>query len=201
MSRSKLQLIFILFSLVIAWTTPAIGQQTQPSDNPDLNSEIESMRADTRADKVAIITELMNFTPQESSAFWLIYKKYANDLAQLNDGRVELIKSYADKYPTLTNAEAKQMVEKSFDLEARRVELRKKYFKEFSKQMPATTVARFFQLEHRLDLIIDAELASNLPPVLTKPTSASAQTPAPQWGLPNILNLYIQHKEAICLIC
>ena len=78
----------------------AVGQQPQPAAAEDLNSQIESLRADTRADKVAIITEAMKFTPQESSAFWPIYKKYESDLAKLNDGRVELIKSYAKKYTT-----------------------------------------------------------------------------------------------------
>jgi hypothetical protein len=180
MKRWTPQVIFIVSFLMIAWTMPTVGQQTRSSDGPDLNSEIETIRADARAEKVATITELMNFTPQESSAFWPIYKKYANDLARLNDGRVELIKSYANKYPNLTNAEAKEMAEKSFDLDMRRVELKKKYFNEFSKQMPATTVARFFQLEHRLDLLVDVQIASDLPPVLTKPVNASAQTAAPQ---------------------
>lgn len=138
----------------------------------DIDSEIQSIRADMRADKVAIITDAMKFTPQESTAFWPIYKKYEFDLSKLNDGRVALIKTYADKYTTMTDADAKAMAEKSFDLESSRVDLKKTYFKEFSKAMPATTVARFFQLEHRLDLLVDLKLASELPPMLIKPAAA-----------------------------
>jgi hypothetical protein len=132
------------------------------------------MRADMRADKVAIITDAMKFTPQESTAFWPIYKKYEFDLSKLNDGRVALIKTYADKYTTMTDADAKAMAEKSFNLESSRVDLKKQYFKEFSKAMPATTVARFFQLEHRLDLLVDLKLASELPPMLIKPAAAGS---------------------------
>ena len=93
-----------IFCLFLVLAVSAFGQQPQPAAADDLNSQIESLRADTRADKVAIITEAMKFTPQESSAFWPIYKKYESDLAKLNDGRVELIKSYAQKYTTLTDA-------------------------------------------------------------------------------------------------
>ena len=167
--------IFFLF-LVLALS--AVSQQPQPAPTEDLNSQIESLRADTRADKVAIITEAMRFTPQESSAFWPIYKNYESDLTKLNDGRVELIKSYAQKYTTLTDADAKQLAEQSFDLEQRRVDLKKKYFKEFNKQLPGTTVAKFFQLEHRLDLLIDVAIASQLPALLAKPPAS--QTPARQ---------------------
>jgi hypothetical protein len=142
--------------------------------DPDIDSEIQSVRADMRADKVAIITDAMKFTPQESTAFWPIYKKYEFDLSKLNDGRVALIKTYADKYTSMTDADAKAMAEKSFDLESSRVDLKKKYFKEFNKQISATTVARFFQLEHRLDLLVDLKLASELPPILAKPAAAGS---------------------------
>jgi hypothetical protein len=77
-----------------------------------------------------------------------------------------LIKSYAEQYETLTDAEAKSMAEKSFALESSRTELKKKYFKEFTKVLPALTVAKFFQLEHRLDLLVNLQLASELPLLL-----------------------------------
>ena len=44
---------------------------------------------------------------------------------------------------------------KAIDLASRRVELKKKYFKKFSQRMEPIVVLTFFQLEHRLDLIID----------------------------------------------
>jgi hypothetical protein len=142
----------------------------------DFNSQIEELRADLRADKTKIIAETMQFSPKESSAFWPTYKKYEAELSKLNDEQIQLIKSYAEKFNTLTDAEAKTMAEKSFDLDARRVELKKKYFNEFTKQLPATTAAKFFQLEHRLDLLIGLKVASELPSLLVK-RAGSAEAP------------------------
>ena len=150
------------------------AQQPQSSQTSNLDSQIESVRADTRADKVAIITDVMHFTQQESDAFWPIYRKYEFDSTKLGDQRVQLVKSYADKYTTLTDADAKQMTETALDVESKRVELQKKYFKEFSKSLPGTTVAKFFQLEHRLNLLIDLQLAAELPPILGKSSTASS---------------------------
>jgi len=166
-----------LLYLLVSSLPFALAQDSKPSDDPVLDAQIASIRADTRADKMTIIKGGMKFTPQESAVFWPIYQKYDAELTQINDERVELIKSYAQKYTTLTDADAKQMADKSFDLEERRVQLSKKYFGEFNKQLPATTVARFFQLEHRLNLIIDAKIASELPPVM-KPVSPDSPATA-----------------------
>jgi hypothetical protein len=162
-------------AIVVLYFILPCAAQTTPSDT-DLDSEIESLRSDIKADKVAIINDTMKFTPQESAAFWPIYKKYEYDLGSLNDDRVKLIKSYADKFMTMTDADAKDLSSKAFDFESRRVDLKKKYFKEFNQKMPATTVAKFFQLEHRLDLLIDLKLASELPSLLVKPASTTQST-------------------------
>ena len=175
---TKFSLLSVICFIVSTSTLPVTAQQTQSTNTVDLDSAIQSVRADIRADKILIITDAMKFTPQEANVFWPVYKKYEYDLSGLNDERVQLIKSYAEKYSTLNDADAKQLADKSFDLESRRVSLRKQYFKEFNKQLPATTVAKFFQLEHRLDLLIDLKLASELPALLAKPAT-SAQTTNP----------------------
>ena len=173
MRYSKHSALVVLLSIVTWSGKISLWGQT---DDADLNSQIETMRADVRADKVAIITDAMKFTPEESSAFWPIYKKYEGDLSRLNDERIQLTKSYSDKFMTLTDADAKKMAETAFDIESKRTELKKKYFKEFNQKLPATTVAKFFQLEHRLDLLVDLEIASHLPSLLVKPSNPPQAT-------------------------
>jgi hypothetical protein len=41
--------------------------------------------------------------------------------------------------------------------------LKKKYFKKFDKVLPSKTVAKFFQLENQINLLIDLQIASELP--------------------------------------
>jgi len=145
------------------------------SSEPSLDSYIESVRADLRADKVAIITEAMQLNDRESKAFWPVYRKYEADVRKVNDQRVALIKSYSDKFATMTDADAKAMIDQSIDFESRRTEVKKKYAKEFQKAgLSSLTVAKFLQLEHRLDLLVDLQIASELPSLLIKPTGQSA---------------------------
>ena len=160
----------LLLSL-FAFSTVSAAQ----SNEPNLDSYIESLRADLRADKVAIITEAMRLNDQDSKIFWPEYRKYEAEVTKINDQRVALIKAYADKFTTMTDADAKAMIEQSLDFESRRTDVKKKYAKEFQKAgLSSLTVAKFLQLEHRLDLLVDMKIASELPSLLIKPTGQSS---------------------------
>ena len=167
--------IRMLFAAVLLPLVALSSVSAAQSQDASIDSYIESLRADTRADKVAIITAAMQFNDQDAKIFWPVYRKYEGDLMKVNDQRVALIKSYADKFGTMTDADAKTMIDQSLDFESRRIDLKKKYAKEFQKAgLSSMTVAKFLQLEHRLDLIIDVQIASDLPSLLIKPTSQTA---------------------------
>ena len=130
-----------------------------------IDSVIEVARANMRADRATIITQAMNFSDKEAAAFWPIYRQYEYERSRLDDDRVAVIKEYMQKYQTLTDAEAKAMAEKMLDCDSRLAELKKKYYKKFNKVLPALTVTKFFQLDRRVDLLMDMNVESSLPPL------------------------------------
>jgi hypothetical protein len=153
--------------MLLAPLSYSAGAAAQTQDQ-GVDSYIESVRADLHADKVAIITKAMKFSDKDGAAFWPIYKKYSYDLSKLDDQRVQLIKDYAQNFNTLTDVQAKDMADRNFKYQAARVDLKKKYFKQFNKVLPAVTVVKFYQLENRLDLLVNLELAADLPPLLAR---------------------------------
>ena len=134
-----------------------------------------------RADRTALITTGMNFTDKDGAAFWPIYQQYEYERYRLDDRRAGVIKQYTQKYPNLTEAEAKAMTDQMFDCESRLAELKKKYYRKFNKVLPALTVAKFFQLERRIDLLMDMQVEASLPPLTqaqyTVPGSSVAEPP------------------------
>jgi hypothetical protein len=92
-----------------------------------------------------------------------VYREYEFELSKLGDTRVALIKEYAEHYYTLGNEKAKELAKKFFDLEERRTSLKRKYYRKMEKGLPARTVSKFFQVEHRINLLIDVQLAAQLP--------------------------------------
>jgi hypothetical protein len=134
-------------------------------EEPSIDSAIEVARANMRADRATITTQAMNFSDKEAAAFWPVYRQYEYERFRLDDGRVAVIKEYSHKYPTLTDAEAKAMAEKMFEYDSRLAALKKKYYKKFNKVLPALTVTKFFQLDRRVDLLMDMNVESSLPPL------------------------------------
>jgi len=148
---------------------------------PDIDSIIAMARANMLADRTALITTGMNFSDKESAVFWPLYQKYDYERSKQDDRRAAVIKQYTQKYPNLTDAEAKSMAEEMFDCEYRLAELKKKYYKKFNKVLPALTLAKFFQLERRVDLLMDMNVEYSLPPLTqaqyTVPASKVTESP------------------------
>jgi hypothetical protein len=124
---------------------------------------IELLRSDIKTKKVAIITEVMQFTNEQAKAFWPVYREYDLELSKMGDARIALIRDYAQNYETMTDEKAKELIQRALKLEERRTKLKKRYFKKFDKALSSTTVAKFFQLENQINLLIDLQIASELP--------------------------------------
>ena len=126
-------------------------------------SDFELMRSDIRTKKAAMIAERMKFTDQEAAGFWPVYRQYEADLAAINDKKVSIMKEYVSRQQSLTDTQAKQLVEDVFDVDQKTLDLRRKCFAALQKTLPAKTIVRWLQLERRLQLLVDAQLAKDLP--------------------------------------
>lgn len=124
---------------------------------------IKLLRSDVKTRKAAIIANVMQFTREESKTFWPIYREYDVELSKIGDARIALIEDYAQHYETITDDKARELVQRALKLEEKRNKLKKKYFKRFDRVLPSKTVAKFFQLENQINLLIDLQIASELP--------------------------------------
>jgi len=158
--------IALSFSLILALTSSLFAQKTKSVDQEsNIESYIDLIRADVKAEKVQILGAMMQFSPDEASTFWPIYKTYDADLTKLGDQKLALIKEYADNYDSMTDEKADELVEKNFALVSARNALLKNCYEQVKSKMGAKTAARFVQVEHQLVMIIDLQIASELPAV------------------------------------
>src|SRR5574341_203851 len=95
---------FLLLLFVMAATTTYAQ---------DVDSYIELMRSEVKTDKKTIITEAMECTEAEAAVFWPVYRNYEFELDKQADARLALIKDYAENFDTMTEAKAKELIEKA----------------------------------------------------------------------------------------
>lgn len=156
-------LFFTAIVMAVAAQLPRVWAQDYSVD-----SDIQLLRADIRNDKVKIITDQMQLSDAESKGFWPIYNDYQHDLDKLNDQKVTLIKEYAANYDEMTDKEVQSLADRSFALQRKRIDLRQQYFKKISKAVSPKSAARFVQVEDRVELLLNLQLAANMPMVNNK---------------------------------
>ena len=153
----------VLVSL-FSWQPAALAQVNEKF--ADMSDEIASVRSVAQSDRKTIVDHAMQLTPQESTAFWPVYNKYREEVTRVNDQLVKVITDYAAQRDTLTDAQANKLVTDYLAYEQSALDLRKKYLKQFTAVIPITKVARFYQIENKLDVVQRLGLASEIP--LTK---------------------------------
>ena len=63
----------------------------------------------------------------------------------------------------MSNELADRMMADYFDIQSRTLKIRKGYLKKFKKVLPSVKVAKFYQVENKLDAVLDYQLASQIP--------------------------------------
>ena len=129
----------------------------------DVDSYIELLKSDVKTEKKAIIAEVMEFTEQESAAFWPIYNEYEYELSKLSDKRISNIKDFAANFDSLTDKKADELIKNSFGFQEDRLNLNKKYYSKFAEALTPTVAAKYMQVENQIQLILDIGIAANLP--------------------------------------
>jgi hypothetical protein len=173
-TRIKFSVLFMLTLAMFASSPLVRGQEQEPS----IDSAIALVRANMQADRTTLITTGMNFSDKDGAAFWPIYREYNHERSKLDDRRSAVLKEYTQKYPNMTGVEAKSMAETMLDCDSRLAELKKRYFKKFNRVLPPLTVSTFFQLEHRIDLMMDMQIEASLQPLTQanyQPRAASVE--------------------------
>ena len=138
----------------------------QASNNvPD--RDIEMLRADLRAQRKQITAENMTLTADEATKFWPIFDQYRHEAIKPNDERWALIKDYAANYNTMTEAQAQDYITRSTAVDQQLLALRMKYVPVFEKVISPKKTALWYQIDRRIDLLINLQLSTQIPMVDT----------------------------------
>lgn len=149
-SASVLVVGLVLISLAV----PALAQGEQ---------YLELIRQDLSATKTAYMTEGMQLTTEQGDVFWPMYREYQGELAKLGDRRIANIKDYAEHFEAMTDDKAAEILKNSFKNRKDYLGLLEKYSKKVAKALDPVTAARFVQVENTLNLLIDLQLAGEIP--------------------------------------
>jgi hypothetical protein len=162
--------LVVTLTLLLGATHAAVAQ-VNPAFS-ELTEATEQARSLVQTERKLVVSDALALTPEESNAFWPVYDRYMADMKTAGDLRVKVITDYAANYDTMTDEVARQLISDSVKYQEKVLKLRKQYLGKFRKAMPETKVARFYQVEQKLDAVTNFALARQIPLV---PQKAQAQ--------------------------
>jgi len=158
--RSVTTLVVGLFLVagVLATAVPAQAQAETQNEQ-----YMELLRQDLRTNKMAVMTEAMALTDDQGEVFWPIYREYQTDLSKIGDKRIVMIKDFAEHYEDMTGDKAKDLMKIWFGQKKDQLGLLEKTSKKIAKATDPVTAARFIQIENAVNMIVDLQIANELP--------------------------------------
>lgn len=143
----------LILTLIIFASTFTLAQE----------SYLELMRQDLNTKKVAIISEVMQFTNEEEEVFWPLYREFDFEYSKIGDEVLKLIKDYAENFENISDEKAMELMNSYFDSQEKELNLKRKYLKKLSKVIAPARATKFMQVINQIDMLIDIQIASQLP--------------------------------------
>jgi hypothetical protein len=167
--------LFAITALALATVQPVWGQQptgqarklTRLPDgavvyedtqwSPD--QDIQLLKSNIRSQKKQIVAANMDLTDAEAEKFWPVYNRYADDVAKIYDTKIALFREYLESYDSMSGEQAEGYLRRRAAVEEDIMQVRLKYLPEFRKVLTGRETALFYQIDWRLDLMINLQLA------------------------------------------
>lgn len=147
---------WICAMLLCLWVLPVFAQE-KPTDTMGI------VRDAVKSNKQAFIAVNMNLSESEGKAFWPVYDSYQEALGKINERTAKLIANYAKDYQALSDEKGQQLLKEALAIEEEMIKLKKTFLNKFEAVLPAKQVARYYQLENKIQAVVRFQLADQIP--------------------------------------
>jgi Spy/CpxP family protein refolding chaperone len=148
--------------LALALLVTALPTVVQAQD-AGLASDEQILLKQVNTDKKAVYASNLGLTEEESAKFWPLYDEYEAKQKPLQDRFLANLNTFAEKYDTLTEAEAAAILKEKMAIEKEGAALKQKYTAKIAKVLPAKKALRYAQLETRVQNLIQRNVYSLIP--------------------------------------
>jgi hypothetical protein len=128
-------------------------------------ASLDALLDSIRSNRKALVAVNLDLSDDEAARFWPVYERYHKEINAIGDRLVGVIQDYTAHFSDLPDEKAMALMEQYLTIEADRVKVRRSYLSEFAKSLPGRKVARFYQIENKMDALIRYDLAATIPVV------------------------------------
>ena len=124
---------------------------------------LEVTRQAIESQRRVLVSGALPLTDAEADAFWPLYDAYEKERRPLDEEANKLLADFLAAAATLTDAPARAMVDQALTADESRLRVRRLFLERMAKAIPPRKVARFYQIDNKLDAVVRADLAKQIP--------------------------------------
>ena len=128
-----------------------------------VSDTLEVSRQAVENQRRILVAGALPLTDAEADAFWPLFDAYEKERRPLDERANKQVADFLAQSATLTDAQAKAMVDEALAIDEGRLRVRRTYLGRMAKAIPARKLARFFQIDNKLDAVVRADVARQIP--------------------------------------
>ena len=154
---------WLLLGMLVASPVWAAEPATPVQEEKVTPEMLAEFRAELQRVETEIVSKTVSLSTEEATRFWPVFKRFQAEQAKIIDGQIEAVRTYADHYAQMTDADSLAYVQALLDRDQSIHDLREKYLREYAKVITPGKAARVIQVSRRLGLAGQARLANAIP--------------------------------------
>lgn len=165
MQTKSVVVVLTAVGALLLSSVPMFAQGANSGPNTATDTDLKLLREDIRSERIRLVAANVPLNDTEATKFWPLYDQYLAEVSKIGDARVALIKEYVQRYNTMTDAQANDLMKRSVAIDQQFPALLAKYVAIFEKVVSPKKTVMWYQIDRRLDLLINVELAASIPMV------------------------------------
>jgi len=110
-----------------------------------------------------IVAENMLLDSDGANEFWRVYDKYRGEMSELGHKGFALLREFQAHFDELSDERALFVMTTYLDLQREELDVRERYIEEFNAVVPAKQTLRLYQIDNKVDAIIQSDISSVTP--------------------------------------
>lgn len=124
---------------------------------------IQEVQSELRTERQAVVAENLPLSNDEATRFWPVYKAYRAEMDPVGDRLAKLLLAYARNVEQMNDTRAEAFFQEWLSIERARGMVRDKFVPRVREVLPPSKAVRFFQIENKINALIDLSLAAEVP--------------------------------------
>jgi hypothetical protein len=141
---------------VLAGHASLAGAQT-------VRETLDITREAVETQRRVLVAGALPLTDAEADGFWPLFDAYERERRPLDARANKLVADFLAGASTLTDAQAKAMVDEALTIDEAKLRLRRSYASRMGRVHPGRKLSRFFQIDNKLDAVVRADISRQVP--------------------------------------